>query len=125
MKIATFSVNGIRGRLSHLLTWLEREQPNIACLQELNAAHDAFPAAAFDEAGYASVWHGQRSWNGVALLARGTKITQLRNRLPGDPSDDQSRYLEVTIGRLIVCCLYLANGNPQPGPKFEYKLRNR
>lgn len=123
MKIATFNVNGIRGRLATLLTWLAREQPDIACLQELKAAHDAFPHADIAKAGYASVWHGQRSWNGVAILAREMEIAQIRKQLPGDDTDDHSRYLEASVGPLVVCCLYLPNGNPQPGPKFDYKLR--
>ncbi len=122
MKIATFNVNGIRSRLPNLLAWLEREQPDIACLQELKAADDAFPETAIANAGYASLWHGQRSWNGVAILARDLAITELRKQLPGDDSDEQSRYLEASVGPLVVGCLYLPNGNPQPGPKFDYKL---
>jgi exodeoxyribonuclease-3 len=123
MKIATFNVNGIRSRLPNLLEWLERERPEIACLQELKAADDAFPETAIAKAGYASLWHGQRSWNGVAILARDLTITEIRKQLPGDDSDEHSRYLEVSVGQLVVCCLYLPNGNPQPGPKFDYKLR--
>jgi exodeoxyribonuclease-3 len=123
MKIATFNVNGVRGRLPNLLKWLQREQPDIACLQELKAAQDAFPESALTEAGYASLWHGQRSWNGVAILARDLEITEIRKQLPGDDSDDHSRYLEATVGPLVVCSIYLPNGNPQPGPKFDYKLR--
>ncbi len=123
MKIATFNVNGIRSRLPNLLGWLKREQPHIVCLQELKAADDAFPESAIAEAGYTSLWHGQRSWNGVAILARDLTITEVRKQLPGDDSDDHSRYLEATVGPLVVCCLYLPNGNPQPGPKFDYKLR--
>ena len=123
MKIATFNVNGIKSRLTNLLAWLEREQPDIACLQELKAADAAFPVDAISKAGYASLWSGQRSWNGVAILARGMKIEEIRRQLPGDPSDDHSRYLEASVGKLTICCLYLPNGNPQPGPKFDYKLR--
>jgi exodeoxyribonuclease III len=122
MKIATFNVNGIRSRLPNLLAWLEREQPDIVCLQELKAADDAFPEAAIAKAGYASLWHGERSWNGVAILARDLTITEIHKRLPGDDSDEHSRYLEASVGPLVVSCLYLPNGNPQPGPKFDYKL---
>jgi exodeoxyribonuclease-3 len=122
MKIATFNVNGIRSRLPNLLAWLEREQPDIVCLQELKAADDAFPEAAIAKAGYASLWHGERSWNGVAILSRDLTITEIHKRLPGDDSDEHSRYLEASVGPLVVSCLYLPNGNPQPGPKFDYKL---
>lgn len=123
MKIATFNVNGIKSRLPNLLAWLDREKPDIACLQELKAADAAFPANAIAEAGYTSIWNGQRSWNGVAILARGMKVVEIGRQLPGDSSDEHSRYLEAEVGELIVCCLYLPNGNPQPGPKFEYKLQ--
>ena len=123
MKIATYNVNGIKGRLPNLLAWLDRERPDVACLQELKADDAAFPAQAIADAGYASLSSGQRSWNGVAILTRGIKLVEIRRQLPGDPSDDHSRYLEVAVGDLVVCCLYLPNGNPQPGPKFEYKLR--
>jgi exodeoxyribonuclease III len=123
MKIATYNVNGIRSRLPNLLTWLNRERPDIVCLQELKAAHDAFPESAITEAGYAPLWHGERSWNGVAILARDLTITEIRKQLPGDDSDEHSRYLEASVGSLIVVCIYLPNGNPQPGPKFDYKLR--
>ena len=123
MKIATYNVNGIKGRLPNLLAWLERERPDVACLQELKAEDAAFPARALADAGYASLSSGQRSWNGVAILARGKQLVEIRRQLPGDSSDDHSRYLEAAIGDLVVCCLYLPNGNPQPGPKFDYKLR--
>jgi len=123
MKIATFNVNGIRSRLPNLLEWLKRERPDIVCLQELKAAHDAFPDSAIAEAGYASLWHGERSWNGVAILARDLTIAEIRKQLPGDDSDEHSRYLEAAVGPLVVGCVYLPNGNPQPGPKFDYKLR--
>jgi exodeoxyribonuclease III len=122
MKIATFNVNGINGRLKALLAWLAKESPDIACLQELKAADSAFPAQALREAGYEAIWHGQRSWNGVAILARDEKPRELRRGLPGDDSDDHSRYLEATARGITVACLYLPNGNPQPGPKFDYKL---
>src|SRR5579863_2136353 len=123
MKIATFNVNGIGSRLPALLEWLEREAPDIACLQELKAPDAAFPLAAIQLAGYQAVWHGQRSFNGVAILARGTLPVEIRRGLPGDPDDTHSRYIEAAVGELIVGCLYLPNGNPQPGPKFDYKLR--
>src|SRR3954454_371155 len=123
MKVATYNVNGIKSRLSNLLSWLEREQPDIACLQELKAPDTAFPTLAISGAGYQSLGKGQKSWNGVAILARGMPIVPIRDQLPGDPADDHSRYLEAAVDGLIVGCLYLPNGNPQPGPKFDYKLR--
>ena len=122
MKVATFNVNGIKTRLPNLLEWLEREQPDVACLQELKALDEAFPRDALLEAGYHAIWRGQRSWNGVAILARGVEPIEIRRTLPGDDADDQSRYLEAAVDGVIVGCLYLPNGNPQPGPKFEYKL---
>lgn len=122
MKVATFNVNGMKTRLPNVLEWLEREQPDVACLQELKALDADFPQDALAAAGYQSVWKGQRSWNGVAILARG-EIAEVRRELPGDPLDDHSRYLEAQVeGGLIVASIYLPNGNPQPGPKFEYKL---
>jgi exodeoxyribonuclease-3 len=123
LKIATFNVNGIRARLPHLLRWLEREQPDIACLQELKAVSEGFPILDIRAAGYDAIWHGQRSWNGVAILTNGATPAEIRRALPGDPDDDHSRYVEAEVGDLIVGCLYLPNGNPQPGPKFDYKLR--
>jgi exodeoxyribonuclease III len=123
LKIATFNVNGIRARLPHLLQWLEREQPDIACLQELKAVSEGFPILDIRAAGYQAVWHGQRSWNGVAILVKGAPPAEIRRALPGDPDDDHSRYVEAEVGEFIVGCLYLPNGNPQPGPKFDYKLR--
>jgi len=122
MKIATFNVNGIKSRLSHLLRWLAREQPDVACLQELKAIDEGFPAAELREAGYHALWKGQRSWNGVAILARGVDPVEVRRALPGGEGDDQSRYLEAAVDGVVVGCLYLPNGNPQPGPKFAYKL---
>jgi exodeoxyribonuclease-3 len=122
MKIATFNVNGISSRLPALLAWLAKESPDVACLQELKAPDEGFPAAAIREAGYGAVWHGQRSWNGVAILARGAQPTELRRGLPGDPDDTHSRYIEAEVDGVVVGCLYLPNGNPQPGPKFDYKL---
>jgi exodeoxyribonuclease III len=123
LKIATFNVNGIRSRLACLLQWLEREQPDIACLQELKAPDDTFPIDAIRAAGYGAIWHGQRSWNGVAILSRGSDPLESRRGLPGDPDDTHSRYIEAAVHGVIVGCLYLPNGNPQPGPKFDYKLR--
>jgi exodeoxyribonuclease-3 len=123
LKIATFNVNGIRSRLAPLLQWLEKEQPDIACLQELKAPDDAFPIDAIREAGYGAIWHGQRSWNGVAILAKGADPVESRRGLPGDPDDSHSRYIEAAAHGVIVGCLYLPNGNPQPGPKFAYKLK--
>jgi exodeoxyribonuclease-3 len=122
MKIATFNVNGIKTRLPHLLAWLEREQPDVACLQELKATGDVFPVQALQDAGYHALWKGQRSWNGVAILSRGGAPVEVRRELPGDPGDDHSRYLEAAVDGVLVACLYLPNGNPQPGPKFAYKL---
>ena len=122
MKLATFNVNGIKSRQSQLLAWLARDQPDVVCLQELKALDDAFPRAALADAGYQGIWKGQRSWNGVAILARGMEVVEVRRALPGEPGDDQSRYLEAAVGGVVVACLYLPNGNPQPGPKFDYKL---
>ena len=122
MKIATFNVNGIKSRLPRLLEWLEREQPDVACLQELKALDMAFPHAELKQAGYHALWKGQRSWNGVAILARGVQPVEIRRELPGDPADDHSRYLEAAVNGVVIACLYLPNGNPQPGPKFDYKL---
>jgi len=122
MKIATFNVNGIGGRLPNLLEWLDRESPDVACLQELKAPDQRFPAVDIAKAGYGSIWHGQQSWNGVAILARGAMPVEIRRGLPGDPDDKHSRYLEAEVGGVTVACLYLPNGNPQPGPKFDYKL---
>jgi exodeoxyribonuclease-3 len=122
MKIATFNVNGIRSRLPHLFAWLARESPDVACLQELKAPDARFPIAAIREAGYGAIWHGQSSWNGVAILAKGADPVEIRRGLPGDPDDTHSRYIEASVGSVVVGCLYLPNGNPQPGPKFDYKL---
>jgi exodeoxyribonuclease III len=122
LKIATFNVNGVRSRLPHLLTWLDKEKPDIACLQELKAIDEGFPIAEIHDAGYGALWKGQRSWNGVAVLARDVDPVMSRDVLPGDPGDDHSRYLEVVVHGIVVACLYLPNGNPQPGPKFDYKL---
>jgi len=123
MRIATYNVNGINGRLNNLLGWLKETEPNIVCLQELKAPDDKFPGAAIHAAGYGAVWHGQRSWNGVAILARDAQPVEIRRGLPGDHDDTQSRYIEAAVGGMIIGCLYLPNGNPAPGPKFDYKLR--
>jgi exodeoxyribonuclease-3 len=122
LRIATFNINGIRARLPNLLEWLEREKPDIACLQELKAADKEFPAADFEATGYGAIWHGQASWNGVAILARDAQPLETRRGLPGDDADVHSRYLEAAVHGVLVGCLYLPNGNPQPGPKFDYKL---
>jgi len=122
MKVATFNVNGIKARLPNLLEWLAREKPDVACLQELKAESAAFPEAALRAAGYHALWKGQRSWNGVAILSAGAPPIEIRRELPGDPADEQSRYLEAAVDGVVVACLYLPNGNPQPGPKFDYKL---
>jgi len=122
VKIATFNINGITSRLPLLLRWLEREQPDVACLQELKAADNRFPASALLEAGYHAIWHGQSAWNGVAILSRGAPPVEVRRGLPGDATDRHSRYLEAAVEGVLVACLYLPNGNPQPGPKFDYKL---
>lgn len=123
MKIATYNVNGINGRLPVLLRWLQETAPDIVCLQELKAPQEKFPETAIIDAGYQPIWHGQKSWNGVAILARGVKPEEVRVGLPTDIEDDQSRYIEGMVNGIHVCCLYLPNGNPAPGPKFDYKLR--
>jgi exodeoxyribonuclease III len=123
MKIATYNVNSIGSRLSNLLEWLEREAPDVACLQELKAPDNRFPAAALRKAGYGCIWHGQISYNGVAILRKGREPVEIRRGLPGDPDDTHSRYIEADIDGMTVACLYLPNGNPQPGPKFDYKLK--
>jgi exodeoxyribonuclease III len=122
MKIATFNINNVNRRLPNLLAWLRAAAPDVVCLQELKATDAGFPEAALRDAGYGAVWRGQKTWNGVAILARrGTPILT-RDELPGDPTDRQSRYLEAAVNGVLVACIYLPNGNPQPGPKFDYKL---
>lgn len=123
MKIATYNVNGINGRLPVLLRWLEETAPDVACLQELKAPQEKFPEQAILDAGYEAVWHGQKSWNGVAILSRVGKPEELRRELPGDSEDAHSRYIEAMVNDIVVGCLYLPNGNPAPGPKFDYKLQ--
>jgi exodeoxyribonuclease III len=123
MKIATYNVNGITSRLPVLLQWLKETSPDVACLQELKAPQEKFPEAAIKEAGYDAIWHGQKSWNGVAILSRNLPIEEICRVLPGDPEDEHSRYLEAKVNGIIIGCLYLPNGNPAPGPKFDYKLK--
>ncbi|AMR31302.1 exodeoxyribonuclease III [Mucilaginibacter sp. PAMC 26640] len=123
MRIATYNVNGINGRLPVLLRWLEETKPDVVCLQELKAPQEKFPEQAIADAGYNAIWHGQKSWNGVAILARGQEIKELKRGLPGEPEDEHSRYIEAFVNGVVVGCLYLPNGNPAPGPKYDYKLR--
>jgi exodeoxyribonuclease-3 len=122
-RIATFNVNGVNSRLQVLLQWLAESDCDVVCLQELKTSDEKFPASAIAEAGFHAVWHGQKSYNGVAILARGDAPLERRRGLPGDPDDTHSRYLEAGIGDLVIGCLYLPNGNPAPGPKFDYKMR--
>lgn len=123
MKIATYNVNGVNGRLPVLLRWLKETKPDIVCLQELKAPNEKFPIDAITEAGYKAIWHGQKSWNGVAILAKKKfEIKEMRRVLAGDAEDVQSRYLEAMINGILIACLYLPNGNPAPGPKFDYKM---
>lgn len=121
LKIATFNINNVNRRLPNLLAWLSEASPDVVCLQELKSTNASFPAAAIQDAGYAAVWRGQKSWNGVAILARGAEPVLTRRELPGDPSDEQSRYIEAAVQGILIGCIYLPNGNPQPGPKFDYK----
>lgn len=123
MKIATYNVNGIHARLPVLLRWLEETQPDVACLQELKTPQEKFPEQALLDIGYQAVWHGQKSWNGVAILAKEQKPEEVGRGLAGDPEDEQSRYLEAMVNGVLIGCLYLPNGNPAPGPKFDYKLQ--
>lgn len=123
MKIATFNVNGISARLPNLLRWLEEDAPDVACLQELKTLDEKFPVQPLSDIGYKAIWHGQKSWNGVAILAKDKfELTEVGRGLPGDPEDLQSRYIEGRVNDILVCCLYLPNGNPAPGPKFDYKM---
>lgn len=122
VRIATFNINNVNRRLANLLAWLAETRPDVVCLQELKADDGAFPIAALQAAGYGAVWRGQRTWNGVAILARGATPVVTRRALPGDASDDQARYIEAAVRGVLIASLYLPNGNPQPGPKFAYKL---
>lgn len=127
MKIATYNINGINGRLDILLHWLDEAAPDVVCLQELKAPSEKFPVKALERAGYGAIWRGQKSWNGVAILARDTDPIETKRILPGEPDDEldggQSRYIEASINGVIIGCLYLPNGNPAPGQKFDDKIR--
>jgi len=123
MKIATYNVNGMNARLPVLLRWLAETKPDVVCLQELKTPQEKFPEKELLNAGYNAIWKGQKSWNGVAILTNGKDLQQVRNELPGDGNDDQSRYIEAIVDRVHIGCLYLPNGNPAPGPKFDYKLQ--
>ena len=123
MKIATYNVNGIGARLPRLLEWLAESSPDVACLQELKTPDATFPLDAIREAGYGAIWHGQKSFNGVAILTKGSEPVERRRGLPGDPDDSHSRYIEAEVNGIVIGCIYLPNGNPQPGPKFDYKLK--
>ncbi|TKT76255.1 exodeoxyribonuclease III [Aquamicrobium sp. LC103] len=122
MKIATFNINNVNKRLPNLLEWLRSSKPDVVCLQELKSTDDAFPEAAIADAGYASVWTGQKSWNGVAILSRTGEPVLTRRHLPGDLADSQARYIEAAVNGILIASIYAPNGNPQPGPKFDYKL---
>jgi exodeoxyribonuclease-3 len=123
LKIATFNINGIRARLPRLLEWLAETRPTVACLQEIKCQDENFPASDFEALGYKAIWHGQKGFNGVAILADGAEPVEVCRGLEGEPEDDHSRYIEADVFGLRVACIYLPNGNPQPGPKFDYKLR--
>ncbi len=122
MRISTFNINGVKARLPRLLEWLEETKPDVACLQEIKSQDEGFPASEFERIGYGAIWHGQKSFNGVAILARDTLPVETQRGLPGDPEDEQSRYIEADVNGIRIGCIYLPNGNPQPGPKFDYKL---
>ena len=123
MKIASYNVNGVNGRLNVLLRWLNESKPDVVCLQELKAPNEKFPLQAINDAGYEAKWHGQKSWNGVAILSKAGEIQETRKGLPGDPHDEHSRYIEAVVNNIVIGCIYLPNGNPWPGPKFDYKLK--
>ena len=122
MKIATFNINNVNRRLDNLLAWLDVAEPDVVCLQELKARDHQFPATALANAGYGAVWRGEASWNGVAILARGAEPVLTADELPGDPKDTQARYIEAAVNGVVIASLYAPNGNPRPGPKFDYKL---
>src|SRR6201994_4773272 len=123
MRIVTYNVNSINARIASLVRWLAEAAPDVVCLQELKAPQEKFPETAIRNAGYGVIWHGQKSWNGVAILARNSEPEEIRRALPGDPDDSHSRYIEATVNGVVIGCLYLPNGNPAPGPKFNYKLK--
>ncbi len=123
IKVASFNINGIKARLPRLLEWLEETRPSVACLQEIKTQDEGFPAADFEKLGYKAVWHGQKGFNGVAILADGEQPEEIQRGLDGEPEDEHSRYIEAQVFGIRVACIYLPNGNPQPGPKFDYKLR--
>lgn len=123
MKIATYNINGINGRLPILLRWLKERKPDIVCLQELKAPNDRFPLSAIEAAGYQAIWQGQKAWNGVAILSRSLPIQEIRRKLPGDKNDDHSRYLEAIVGKMVISCIYMPNGNPYPSDKFDFKIK--
>jgi len=123
IKIASFNINGIKARLPRLLEWLEETRPSVACLQEIKTQDEGFPAADFEKLGYKAIWHGQKGFNGVAILADGEQPVEVQRGLAGEPEDEHSRYIEADVFGIRVACIYLPNGNPQPGPKFDYKLR--
>lgn len=123
IKIASYNINGIKARLPRLLEWLEETRPSVACLQEIKTADEGFPAKDFEAIGYRAIWHGQKGFNGVAILADGETPVEVRRGLDGEPEDEHSRYIEADVFGIRVACIYLPNGNPQPGPKFDYKLR--
>ncbi|MFK4873349.1 exodeoxyribonuclease III, partial [Novosphingobium sp. ZW T3_23] len=122
-KIATFNINGVKARLPRLLEWLEETRPAVACLQEIKSQDEGFPITEFEKIGYKGIWHGQKGFNGVAILADGEMPVEVQRGLDGEPEDEHSRYLEANVFGLRVVCIYLPNGNPVPGPKFDYKLR--
>jgi exodeoxyribonuclease-3 len=123
IKVASFNINGIKARLPRLLEWLVETRPSVACLQEIKTADEGFPAAEFEKIGYKAIWHGQKGFNGVAILADGTEPVEVQRGLEGEPEDEHSRYIEADVFGVRVACIYLPNGNPVPGPKFDYKLR--
>jgi exodeoxyribonuclease-3 len=123
VRIATFNVNGVNGRLLRLVEWLGEARPDVVCMQELKAPQDKFPLRAIEKAGYGAIWQGQSRWNGVALLARGCEPVETRRRLPGEDEDEQARYIEAAVNGVLIACLYAPNGNPVGTPKFDYKLR--
>ena len=125
MKIATFNINNVNKRLANLLVWLRAASPDVVCLQELKSTDADFPVQAIRKAGYGAVWRGQKTWNGVAILARDREPVLTSSELPGDPTDTQSRYVEAAVNGILIGCLYAPNGNPQPGPRFDYKIERQ